>query len=291
VTTDDRYDIDLGEYLRGLAHWWWVIVLLAALGAVLGAGLTMAHHKTYLATSSVYLGQPTDANGNSISALNTDPRAAIQLGTAEDTLARVARQIGRGETAGRLRAGVSVVSPPPATKAATAPINIVAIGVHDINPVRAAAAANAIAGVIVDRLGAYNTGKIALLTTQVAADSSRLAILTARNDAAQRALDAIAAGGGTAATKAMASAPYLGVQQSASDEMQTLLDDRRSATLGLLVARRVEAPAVLAPAAPPSTPQATALTLNTAVGLLVGLVVGLVTAVLLEWRRHEVAAA
>ena len=37
MTTDDRYDIDLGEYLRGLAHWWWVIVLLAALGAVLGA--------------------------------------------------------------------------------------------------------------------------------------------------------------------------------------------------------------------------------------------------------------
>jgi len=122
VTTDDRYDIDLGEYLRGLAHWWWVIVLLAALGAVLGAGLTMAHHKTYLATSSVYLGQPTDANGNSISALNTDPRAAIQLGTAEDTLARVARKIGRGETAGRLRAGVSVVAPPPATKAAGTPL-------------------------------------------------------------------------------------------------------------------------------------------------------------------------
>ena len=291
MTTDDRYDIDLGEYLRGLAHWWWVIVLLAALGAVVGAAVTVTHHKTYLATSSVYMGQPTDANANSISAVNTDPRAAVQLGTAQATLVQVARQIGRGETAGRLRAGVSVVSPPPATKAATAPINIVAIGVHDINPVRAAAAANAIAGVIVDRLGAYNTGKIALLTTQVAADSSRLAILTARNDAAQRALDAIAAGGGTAATKAMASAPYLSTAPGDADEMQTLLSDRRFATLGLLVARGVEAPAVLAPAAAPASPEPSGLSLNTAVGLLVGLVVGLLTAALLEWRRRAPVAA
>ena len=291
MTTDDRYDIDLGEYLRGLAHWWWVIVALAILGAVVGAGSAATHHKTYLATSSVYLGQPTDANGNSISALNTDPRAAIALGTADATLAQVAGQIGRGETASRLRSGVSVFPPPPATKSATAPINIVTIDVRDTKAGRAADAANAIAALMVDRLAAYNTGKIALLSRQVAADNRRLAQLTTRSDAAQQALNAIAAGGGAAATRAMASAPYLGIVQSVTSEMQSLLDDKNSAALNLLVARGVEAPAVLTPAASPASPQPTSLKVDTAVGLLVGLIIGLVAAVVLEWRRREGAAA
>lgn len=290
MTTDNRYDIDLGEYLRGLLHWWWVIVVLAILGAVVGAGLTLAHHKIYLATSSVYLGSPTDANGNAIAALNTDPRAAAQIGTAAGTLAQVARQVGHGETAGRLRSGLSIVAVPAATKSAIAPINIVTISVRNTRPAHAADVANAIAAIIVDRLAAYDSGKIALLAAQIAGDDKRLAQLTARSDGAQRALTAIAAGGGPAATKAMASAPYLGIVQSAASEMQSLLDDKRSAALTLLVARGVEAPAVLAPAAAPSAPQPIALRLDTAVGLLVGLVVGLVTAALLEWRRREGAA-
>jgi capsular polysaccharide biosynthesis protein len=249
------------------------------------------HHKTYQATCSVYLGQPTDANGNPVSAVNTDPRAAIQLGNAESTLSRVAAQVGDGETLRRLRAGVSVNTPTQSSKTATAPINIVNIHVQDTRAKRAADAANAIAAIIVTRLGAYDSGKIALLTAQVAADDRRLVQLTARSDSADRSLRAIAAGGGEPATKAMASAPYLGIAQSTSSEMQTLLDDKRSAALSLLVARGVEAPAVLARAAPPSSPQPTSLKLNVAVGLLVGLVVGLVTAAVLEWRRREGVSA
>jgi len=287
--TDDRYEIDLGHYLRGLLHWWWVIVALAVLGAVLGAGLTLAQHKTYLATSSVYLGQPTDAAGASIAALNTDPRAAEVIGSADSTIARVVPLVGQGETATRLRSGISVSVPPAATKSAIAPINIVTVGVHDIKPARAAAAANAIAGVIVERLASYDQGKVALLTKQVAADDKRLAQLQATNTGAQKALAAIAAGGGSAATKAMASAPYLGIAQSATSEIQTLLDDKRTAALTLLVARGVEAPAVVTRAAPPSTPQPRALHLNTAVGLVVGFVIGLIVAALLEWRRRESA--
>ncbi|MGD0998510.1 MAG: Wzz/FepE/Etk N-terminal domain-containing protein [Thermoleophilia bacterium] len=291
MTTDERYDIDLGAYVRGLLHWWWIIVALAILGAVVGAGLTLAHHSTYQATSSVYLGQPTDANGNPISAINTDPRAAIEIGNAESTLARVARQVGGGETVRRLHANVSVTTPALTTKTATAPINIVTVSVSDTKRVRAAAAANAIAAIIVDRLATYDTGKIALLTAEVAGDDKHLAQLTTRSDAAQANLNAIAAGGGAPATKAMASAPYLGIVQSANAEMQSLLDDRRTAALTLLVARGVEAPAILTQAVPPSTPQPRPLKVNVAIGLLVGLIVGLVAAAVLEWRRREGAAA
>lgn len=289
--TDDRYEIDLGDYLRGLLHWWWVIVALAVIGAVLGAGLTLAQHKTYLAVSSVYLGQPTDASGASIAALNTDPRAAEVIGAADSTIARVVPLVGRGETIRRLRSGVSISVPPAASKSAIAPINIVNVGVHDPKPARAAAAANAIADVIVERLATYDQSKIALLTAQVASDDKRLAQLRGTNDAAQKELAAIAAGGGPAATRAMASAPYLGIVQSASSEIQALLDSRSTDALTLLVARGVEAPAVVTRAAPPSAPQPRAVHLNTAVGLVVGIVVGLIIAALLEWRRRERVAA
>ena len=40
MTTDDRYDIDLGDYLRALLHWWWIAAVLAAVGAVVAAGVT-----------------------------------------------------------------------------------------------------------------------------------------------------------------------------------------------------------------------------------------------------------
>jgi uncharacterized protein involved in exopolysaccharide biosynthesis len=286
VTTDDRYDIDLGEYLRGLAHWWWIVVVLAIVGAVVAAGVTHSQPKTYVATSSVYLGQPTNASGSPITALNTDPRAAIQIGTSESTYVAVAKTIGLGETAHKLRVDVSITAPALATKTAISPINIVTISVTDTKPVRAAAAANAIAAIILQRLAAYGDAKVALLTQMVATDDARLAQLKARSDAAQKALAAIAAGGGPAATRAMAAAPYLGIVQSASDEQQALLEDRRTDALTLLLAKGTEAPAILARAAPPSTPQPSSLKTNVAIGALVGLVVGLVVAAVLDWRRR-----
>jgi uncharacterized protein involved in exopolysaccharide biosynthesis len=284
--TDDTYDIDLGEYLRGLARWWWVIVALAVLGAVLGAGLTVAQKTTYTATASVYLGQPTDASGTQISALNTDPRAAASIGVSDSTIRTVVPQVGMGETAAKLRAGLHVAVPV-ATKNATGPINLIEVGVTDTRPARAAAAANAIAGVVVARLSVYVQAKITILTQEVSSDTRRVAQLQASNDAAESALKAIAASGGAAADRAMASAPYLGIAQSTSSEIQSLLDDKRTAALELLVARNVETPAIVAPAAAPSAPQPKALHLHAAVGFVVGVVVGLLAAAVLEWRRRQ----
>ena len=283
---DDTYDIDLGEYLRGLLRWWWVVVALAVLGALLGAGLTMAQKTTYTATSSVYLGQPTDAAGDPISALNTDPRAAASIGVADSTIRAVVPRIGMGETAGKLRSDLHV-SVPPATKNATGPINLLEVGVTDTRPARAAAAANAVAEVIVAKLSVYVQAQIAVLTQEVTSDARRVAQLQASNDAAESALKAIAASGGAAADRAMASAPYLGIAQSTSSEIQSLLDDKRTAALELLVARNVETPAIVAPAAAPSAPQPKALHLHAAVGFVVGVVVGLLAAAVLEWRRRQ----
>jgi capsular polysaccharide biosynthesis protein len=282
---DDTYDIDLGEYLRGLLHWWWVVVGLALLGLLLGAGLTVAQKTSYTATSAVYLGQPTDATGNPISALNTDPRSAASIGVADSTVRMVVPLIGQGETAKNLKGGLKVVVPA-ATKSATGPINLVEVDVTDSHPARAAAAANAIAQVVVARLDVYSQAKIAVLTQEVAGDTRRIGQLQAANDAAVRALDAIAASGGSAAQRAMASAPYLAIAQLTSSEIQSLLDDRRTATLSLLVARNVETPAIVARAGVPALAQPKALHLHAAVGFVVGALIGLIAAAVLERRRR-----
>ena len=287
---DDTYDIDLGEYLRGLLRWWWVVVALAVLGAVVGAGLTLVQKTTYTATSSVYLGQPTNVAGSPISALNTDPRAAAAIGVSDSTIHTVVPGIGMGETAARLRSGLHVAVPV-ATKNATGPINLINVGVTDTRPARAAAAANAIAEVVVAKLSVYVQAKIALLTQNVASDTKRVAQLQASSDAAQRALGSIAASGGSPADRALASAPYLAIVQSASTEIQSLLDDKRTAALDLLVARDVETPTIAARAAAPAAAEPKALRLHAAVGFVVGVVVGLIAAAGLEWRRRQRAAS
>ncbi len=85
----------------------------------------------------------------------------------------------------------------------------------------------------------------------------------------------------------MASAPYLAIIQSASTEMQTLLDDKRTATLDLLVARDVETPAIVARAAAPAAAPPKALHLHAAVGFVVGRAGRLVAAAVLERRRRS----
>jgi uncharacterized protein involved in exopolysaccharide biosynthesis len=287
---DDTYDIDLSEYLRGGLRWWWVVVALAVLGTALGAGLTVAQKTTYTATSSVYLGQPTDANGTPISALNTDPRAAASIGVSDSTIRAVVPLVGMGETARKLRTDLHV-GVPVATKNATGPINLIDVSVTDSKPARAAAAANAIAGVVVAKLSVYVQAKIAVLTQEVASDARRVTQLQTSNDTAGRALAAIAASGGPAVDRAMASSPYLAIAQSTSTEIQGLLDDKRTAALDLLVARDVETPAIVAPAAAPSAPEPKALHLHAAVGFVVGVVIGLIAAAVLESRRRRQRSA
>ena len=291
---DDRYDIDLGDYLRGLLHWWWVVVVLAIVGARRRRRRDpcTSPRPTWRRAPSTSASPPTPA-ATPITALNTDPRAAIQIGTAESTSPRSPPQVGLGETAHQLRDGVSITAPALATKTRH-------LAHQHRHHQRDRHQAGARRGgrqrhrraSSSQRLAVYDNAKVALLTAQVASDDKRLAQLTARNDAAQQALAAIAAGGGSAATRAMARAPYLGIVQSAASEMQTLLDDRRTDRAHAARGPRRRSARRSSPA--PRRPRRRSRRrsrLNAAVGMVVGLVVGLVAAAVLEWRRRARAAA
>ena len=215
MSVNDSTANDVGSWMTVLARNWWVIAGLIVLGAVVGALLTLTSPKEYTATSTVYIGQTTDANGNPMAGLNSNVKASTQLIASQAVLNEAAKRAGMGVTAGLLRREVTVETPSQTVKTTTSAVNIVVINVTDTKRVRAAAAANALAEVLLERIGGGVDEKITLLEAQLITSKKALASSVARSHAAQRGLVAIA-GGGSAGEKAAASAPYVAIVRAAA---------------------------------------------------------------------------
>ena len=278
MSTDDATTIDVGAWFATLLRNWWVVLGLVVLGAVVGGVVTLASPKDYSATSSVYIGQTTDANGNAMAGLNSNAKAATQLLSSQTVLDEAAKRTGMKVTAGRLRRETTVETPSSTVKTSTSVVNIVVITVTDTNKLRATAAANALAQVLVERISPGVTEKIALLQAQLDTGRKALAAATARTATAQAGLAAIAKGGGTAAEKAAASASYIAVVQAAATESAQEALDNQKTELMLFTAKQVEEPRILHEAAIPDSPSGPSLTLNVAAGALAGFVIGIIVA-------------
>jgi len=278
MSTDDATTIDVGFWFATLLRNWWVVLGLVVLGAAVGGVVTLASPKDYSATSSVYIGQTTDANGNAMAGLNSNAKAATQLLSSQTVLNEAAKRTGMKVTAGRLRRETTVETPSSTVKTSTSVVNIVVITVTDSNKLRATAAANALAAVLVERISPGVTEKITLLQAQLDTGRKALAAATARAATAQAGLAAIAKGGGTAAEKAAASASYIAVVQAAATESAQEALDNQKTELMLFTAKQVEEPRILHEAAIPDSPSGPSLTLNVAAGALAGLVIGIIVA-------------
>jgi capsular polysaccharide biosynthesis protein len=278
MSTDDATTIDVGSWFATLLRNWWVILGLVILGALVGGVITLAAPKEYSATSSVYIGQTTDASGNPMAGLNSNSRAATQLLASQTVLNEAAKRTGMKISASLLRKETTVETPSSTVKTSTSVVNIVVITVTDTNKRRATAAANALAAVLVERISPGVDGKIVLLKAQLDTGQKALAAATARAATAQTALVAIAKGGGSAAEKAAASAPYVAIAQAAATEQEAFVTANRETERMLFVATQVEQPRILHEAAIPDSPSGPSLTLNVAAGALAGLVIGIIVA-------------
>ena len=128
----------------------------------------MAQPKEYTATASVYIGQTTDANGNPMAGLNSNAKAAVQLLASQVVLKEAAERTGMDISASRLRKETTVETPSSTVKTTTSVVNIVVISVTDTDAERAAAAANALSEVLLERLESGVDEKIAVLEEQLA---------------------------------------------------------------------------------------------------------------------------
>jgi capsular polysaccharide biosynthesis protein len=278
MSTDDATTIDVGSWFATLLRNWWVILGLVVLGALVGGVVTLAAPKEYSATSSVYIGQTTDANGNPMAGLNSNSKAATQLLASQALLNEAAEKTGMEISASMLRKQTTVVTPSSTVKTSTSVVNIVVITVTDTDKERAAAAANALAEVLVERISPGVDEKIAVLEQQLATGKKALAASVARSTAAQLGLAAIARSGGSTAEKAAASTLYVAIVQAAATEQEALDSSNQKTELMLLTARQVEQPRILHEAAVPDSPSGPSLTLNVAAGALAGFVIGIVVA-------------
>ena len=271
--TDD-FDVDLSAYWHAITRLWWLVVLLVVVGAAAGYLIASHAHKTYSATSAVYLGQPTDANGNAIVGLASNPRAAQQIVKGGDVLKQVSAAMGGKPKSGRLGSALAVATPTQTAKGTQAPTNFVTLTVTLPSAEQAATAANLLADILVKRLNTYSEAKIALLEQEVTDTQAQLTATNARLLAAQKQLAAAAKTGGTSSS--LSTAAYLTVVQSATTERQSLQAQLQADKLSLLVAQNVGAPKVVSPASVPGSPNAPNYRLNVLAGSLVGLVVALV---------------
>ena len=278
MSSEDNATIDVGSWFATLARNWWVIAGLIVIGVVVGAVVTMAQPREYTATSSVYIGQTTDANGNPMAGLNSNAKAAVQLLSSQVALDEAAERTGMGISASTLRKQTTVETPSSTVKVSTSVVNIIVITVTDSDPERAAAAANALAEVLLERLESSVDEKIVLLEQQVADQQKEYAATAARSAAAQKNLEAIAAGSGSRAEKASASASYLVLVQAAATELESLSSTIQKTQQQLLVVKQVEQPRVLHEAGVPDSPSGPQMTMNVAVGALAGLVIGVIVA-------------
>lgn len=284
-----RQNDDVGSFLGALTHNWWLILACVAVGVVAGVAFTLLQPELYDSSSSVYLGQTTDANGNAMPGLTSNAKAASQLLSSQALLERAAEATGMGMTPAMLRRQTTVETPTQVIKTSSGVINFVVMTVRDESPGRAAEAANALADELLAEIRPTVEEKVATLERQVEAQQAALDEARARARDAQKALDAIAKGGGDKAAQAIAAAPYLAVVQAAATEQEALLTNLQKAELMLLTTTNVEMPGLLHAAATPDEPSAPDLRFNVAAGALAGLVVGILAAFVRQRRLTRAA--
>jgi capsular polysaccharide biosynthesis protein len=286
LTDDERFDIDLGALGRALVRNWVIIVILMVVGVVAAVGVTLVTGKRYQATAAVYLGQPTDANGNPINGINSNPRGAGQIVQSGSVLKAVAKSVG-GISASRLRNEVTVDTPTVTVKSVSAPTNYVAITVRDPSGNRAVKAANALAQMLVDKISTYASEKTALLNRQITNTRLRLTGLDTRVKIAQDALNQVGRSGGTPAERASISATYLAIIQSAGNLRDSLILRLQSLELTRVVARDIEQPNLFSKASAPAQRVTQGTSLAVVAGLIAGLIVGCVLALVRERIRRR----
>lgn len=280
---------DVGLYMAALAANWWLILALVVIGAGAGLVVSLLAPATYDATSSVYIGQTTDANGSVIAGLTSNAKAATQLLSSQKLLERAAEKTGMGMTPAILRRETSVETPTQTIRTTQSVVNFVVMTVRDESPERAARAASALAEGLLAELVPQVDEKVTMLRRQVADLKEQLARARQRGDEADAALAAIARGGGTRAEKATAAAPYVAVSQAAASEQQALLVSLQKAQLMLATTESVELPRLIHSAAEPDAPSGPDVRLNAAAGALAGLVVGILAALVRQRRLARAA--
>ena len=255
---DAEAEVDLGRYGRAIALRWWLLLVGAVLGAVLGYASTLAGAHLYRASAVVYLGQPLGALSQTIQSLNTNPSAVRTIVTSQGVAEQAARKSGLGPAQIRNNVLVNQVAGS-LSKVGQSPL--VQITVKGSQKTKVRLAANALAAIVVDKLSGPARAKIAIF--QPGADRDRAVIASVE--------DALAHPQGLSFTDKLL----------LQTRLQNAQADLTQVSQQLTVARTVEAPKIVTAAASAKTSVRSHRN-SALVGAVIGLIVGAIAALLWE---------
>jgi hypothetical protein len=258
-------EVDFARYWRLLGARWWVVAAGIVLGAIVGYAVALGGRQTFVASATLYLGQPYTSSGNvALQSLQTNPST---VGAIAHSLAVDQRAAAVCKTkVGTFRSGIS-------TKAISGSIAkngqnpLVSLSVQSARRKVAACAGNAVAKAVIDRISGYADVKIASFRTQISEDEKEIS-----------AIETGIASTGVSTTDKL----LLQVQ------LRTVQLDKTTAGQLLHQASSVEKPSVVTPA---SAARVTARSRRNSVvvAALIGLILGGLAALL--WDRVAEAVA
>jgi uncharacterized protein involved in exopolysaccharide biosynthesis len=263
-------EVDFAGYARAIAARWWLLVLGAVLGGVIGFLVGRSDGSTFQAQAIVYLGQPLSGTGSSpVASLASDPSGVSAVARSQAVVDEVAGQVGMSPA--ELRRGVS--ASPLGERRAQSVVTLVGITVRGDERAPVEEAANLLGQVVVDRAASYADAKIALYEQRLEAQQERVTRLEGQVD---EVAEVIQGGGDLSSAERISLTTLLTVFQ---EQLARVQDDVLTVEQLLTQARDIERGRVVTEAAAAQVDARSTRT-SIVVGAFIGLLLGALAALL-----------
>lgn len=285
---EGEQEVDLASAWGRLKARWWLPVIGLVVGAVVGLLLALSGGNTWQAKTLVYLGQPfAPLGGGQIVSLATNPRTVSEIVHSETALKAASEA--SGVPVSRLRSSVSIkeITAPGQTRTTTP---LIEIGVKASGPAKSAAAADALANEVVNRVSVYVEEKVKLLEQQISVSQDQLKAVEARIANAQAQQTAVSNDKSLSTDTRLLLSLNLNSVITTADARRTALQEQLYDAQQLLnQARNVEESHVVEPATglkSNARSNRTALLVGGLVGLLIGAIAALAVEPIAARRRR-----
>ena len=275
VDPDAEREVDLRSVWERIATHWWLPLLGALLGAVIGFALALGGGKVYEAETLVAMGQPFSPNGGApVQSFLTNGRAVAEIIRSESALEKAARGADLPVRALRGKVTSAIVGASgPGARPTGAPL--VTIKVVAAQPLKAERAADALAKEVIERTSAqYVDTKIEAFDEQLESIQEQLNTLVPRIRAAEQAVN-------EPGLNSLDKLVVLSALDNAQARRGQLLDLQSDVQQQLALAQNVEKAQVVEPAAAVKTTARSGRN-SALVGALLGLILGAAAALLAD---------